>query len=91
MHSGLQTRWSQPDPVQPSSQRHAPAMHTPCVPQSTEHTSKHGHTQRGGGRRAEVSEGARVARMEVSGLVEPMFELARPHLLIVGSKAHPTL
>lgn len=42
MHSGLQTRWSHPAPVQPSSQRHAPPMHTPWVPQSTEQTSGSG-------------------------------------------------
>ncbi len=42
MHSGLHTRWSQPAPVQPSSQRHAPPIHTPWVPQSTEHTSAEG-------------------------------------------------
>lgn len=37
---GWHTRWSQPAPVQPSSQRQAPPMHTPWVPQSTEHTSR---------------------------------------------------
>lgn len=42
MQRGLHTRWSQPAPVQPSSQRHAPPMHTPWVPQSTEHTSAGG-------------------------------------------------
>lgn len=40
MQSGLHTRWSQPAPVQPSSQRQAPPIHTPWVPQSTEHTSE---------------------------------------------------
>lgn len=40
-HRGLHTRWSHASPVQPSSQRHEPPIHTPCVPQSTEHTSAH--------------------------------------------------
>lgn len=37
---GWHTRWSHATPVHPSSQRHAPPMHTPWVPQSTEHTSR---------------------------------------------------
>lgn len=39
IHRGLHTRWSHASPVQPSSQRHEPPIHTPWVPQSTEHTS----------------------------------------------------
>lgn len=38
-HRGLHTRWSHASPVQPSSQRHEPPIHTPWVPQSTEQTS----------------------------------------------------
>lgn len=47
MQSGLHTRWSQPAPVQPSSQRHAPPIHTPWVPQSTEQTSEGGEKSLG--------------------------------------------
>lgn len=76
---GWHTRWSQPAPVQPSSQRQAPPMHTPWVPQSTEHTSRRensSHSQPQGQTEHDSNAAALNYSLSKAGLLTRSWKLA---------------
>lgn len=59
---GWQALWLHAGPVQPSSQRQVPPMHTPCEPQSTEHISALRKRAGAGEKSSREWEGAQILR-----------------------------